>query len=121
MNRAALIIGLALAACSPSTPRVEPAAAPAAPPMPASPAPTTSANPTANPGATPVGNTAEDACNRAAYAGIVGKSEKDPTVPPAGPGVRRIHPGDQVTMDYRADRLDIDIDAKGVITRLRCG
>ena len=125
MKRAALIVGLALAACSPPTPQVEPRAAPAAP-MPASPAPPPSAanspaNSPANSTANPPGSAAEDPCNRAAYADIVGRSEKDPTVPPAGPRVRRIHPGDQVTMDYRADRLDIDIDAKGVITGLRCG
>ncbi|MBI1359379.1 MAG: hypothetical protein GC155_03750 [Alphaproteobacteria bacterium] len=63
----------------------------------------------------------EDSCNKAAYVSIIGKSEKDPMVPPASALVRHIHPGDQVTMDYRSDRLDIDIDDKGVITGLRCG
>ena len=121
MKRTALIVGLALAACSPQTPQVEPSAAPAGS-MPASPAPPPSAaNPPTNPTANSPGSAAEDPCNRAAYADIVGRSEKDPAAPPAGPSVRRIHPGDQVTMDYRADRLDIDIDAKGVIFGLRCG
>ena len=117
MKRTALIVGLALAACSPPTPQGKPPAAPATP-MPASAAPTTSA---ANSTGNPTGNAVEDPCNQAAYAGIVGRSEKDPMAPSAGPSVRRIHPGDQVTMEYRADRLDIDIDAKGVITGLRCG
>jgi hypothetical protein len=116
MRHAALIAAFALAACSPSKPADTPAAqaAPvdAAPPAPAPP-PTTAANPVPNP--------ADDACNTAAYAAIIGTTEKDPSVPPASPNVRRIHPGDNVTMDYRADRLNIDIDAKGVITGLRCG
>jgi hypothetical protein len=115
MKYAALIAALALAACSPSPKSAETPAAPVAPaaaPTPVEP-PTTAANPVPNP--------AEDACNKAAYAAIVGKPEKDPSVPPAGPNVRRIHPGDQVTLDFRAERLNIDIDARGVITGLRCG
>ena len=112
-QNAALMVALALSACTPSTKPAETTAALfPAPHEPAGP-PTTAAN--------PVPNLSEDACNKAAYAGIVGKREKDPTVPPAGPNVRRIHPGDQVTMDFRPERLNIDIDAKGAITRLRCG
>jgi hypothetical protein len=119
MKHAVLIAAVALAAaCSPSKPADAPAA-PAAPtpaaatPTPSDPPPVTAANPVPNP--------AEDACNKAAYAAIIGTTEKDPSVPPASPKVRRIHPGDQVTMDFRADRLNIDIDAKGKITGLRCG
>ncbi len=35
--------------------------------------------------------------------------------------IRWIAPGTMVTMDYRADRLNVDLDDKGVITRFRCG
>jgi hypothetical protein len=35
--------------------------------------------------------------------------------------VRVISPGDMVTMDYRPDRLNIDLDASGTIVALRCG
>jgi len=42
-------------------------------------------------------------------------------VPAAGPSVRIIKPGDQVTMDFSEARLNIDVDAAGVITGLRCG
>ena len=35
--------------------------------------------------------------------------------------VRVIRPGMAVTMDYRTDRLNIDLDEKDVITRLHCG
>ncbi|KGM53408.1 hypothetical protein N799_07450 [Lysobacter arseniciresistens ZS79] len=35
--------------------------------------------------------------------------------------VRVIEPGQAVTMDYRADRLNIDVNERGAITGLRCG
>ncbi|WP_066479856.1 MULTISPECIES: I78 family peptidase inhibitor [unclassified Sphingomonas] len=35
--------------------------------------------------------------------------------------LRWIQPGMAVTMDYRQDRLNIDVDEKNVVTRLACG
>lgn len=35
--------------------------------------------------------------------------------------IRVIHPGDVVTMDYRADRLNVELGEDGRIQRLRCG
>lgn len=35
--------------------------------------------------------------------------------------IRWIEPGMAVTMDFRADRLNAELDADGVITVLRCG
>ena len=35
--------------------------------------------------------------------------------------VRVIPPDTMVTMDHREDRLNIEVDAKNVITKLRCG
>ena len=35
--------------------------------------------------------------------------------------VRIIRPGTAVTMDYRVDRLNIDLDAHDVVTGLHCG
>jgi hypothetical protein len=35
--------------------------------------------------------------------------------------LRWIRPGDAVTMDYREDRLNIDLDAQGRVRALRCG
>ena len=35
--------------------------------------------------------------------------------------VRVIPPNSAVTMDYRADRLNVDLDAQGNITRIWCG
>ncbi len=35
--------------------------------------------------------------------------------------IRWIRPGDAVTMDYRTDRLNIDLDAANRVTGFRCG
>jgi hypothetical protein len=35
--------------------------------------------------------------------------------------IRWIRPGDAVTMDYRTDRLNIDLDASNRISGFRCG
>jgi hypothetical protein len=110
-----LLAGTALMACAPAsepapeTPTVEPSlAAPVDPqPMPQPPA----ADPTA-PGA--------DACGAAQYAALVGKAITESGVPLEGPNVRYIRPDTQVTMDFRPDRLNVDIDAANVITGFRC-
>lgn len=36
-------------------------------------------------------------------------------------GVRVIKPGQAVTMDYREDRVNIDVDDKGRVLKVRCG
>ena len=36
-------------------------------------------------------------------------------------GVRVIKPGMAVTMDYREDRVNIDVDANGNVLKIRCG
>lgn len=38
-----------------------------------------------------------------------------------GSETRIIRPGMPVTMDYREDRLNIEIDSKGLISRVSCG
>jgi Peptidase inhibitor I78 family len=109
----ALLAGTALMACTPAsepapaTPSAEPSAAGPIEPQPL-PQP---------PPADPAG---ADACGAAQYAALVGKPVTDPGVPPEGPNVRHIRPNTQVTMDYRADRLNVDIDAADVITGFRC-
>ena len=35
--------------------------------------------------------------------------------------IRWIRPGDMVTMDYREDRLNIELDERNRVKRLRCG
>lgn len=35
--------------------------------------------------------------------------------------VRTITPGTMVTMDYRPDRLNVTVDARNMVTAIRCG
>ena len=62
-----------------------------------------------------------DACKAKSYAGLVGKPATDPGVPSPGRLVRHIRPDSIVTMDYVFARLNIEIDATGAITGVRCG
>lgn len=105
----ALFAGAALMACSPtSEPAPErPAPAPAAPAEPAPPA-----DPAAATG---------DECGASTHVALVGKPLTEPGVPPEGPSVRHIRPDSQVTMDFRPDRLNVHVDAAGLITEFRCG
>lgn len=38
-----------------------------------------------------------------------------------GRGIRWIQPGQAVTMDYRADRINIELDASNRVSRITCG
>jgi hypothetical protein len=38
-----------------------------------------------------------------------------------GRGIRWIQPGQAVTMDYRPDRINIELDAKNRVVRIACG
>lgn len=62
-----------------------------------------------------------DTCQMAQYTHLVGTlgAEIDRTELPAG--ARVICHNCSVTMDYRADRLNIDLGADGRVTRLHCG
>lgn len=120
----AAFAGLAFAACSPSEPVVENAPIASTPEQvaPSSDPTTPPTDPAASP--PPTDSAAlppEDACNVAQYASLVGRPATDADVPAASPAVRHIRPDTQVTMDYRPDRLNIDINADGVITGFRCG
>ncbi len=109
----ALVAGLALMACSPST---EPT-----PVTPAESVATAPSTPEPAPPVTPAVDPAADTCGLAQYVALVGKPATDPAVPTAGPSVRHIKPDSQVTMDFSPARLNIDINAEGVITGFRCG
>lgn len=63
--------------------------------------------------------TAQDACGAAQYSALVGTNIAAATFP-ADSGIRVIRPGDMVTEDFRPDRLNINVDADGVITSLEC-
>ena len=68
-----------------------------------------------------------DACRAGrlrAYQGVPLTADTLARITAAASGVqnvRTIRPGDAVTMDYRVDRLNVELDEAGRITRLRCG
>jgi len=118
----ACLAGTALMACTPSTaptPETRPTVsgeAGVSGPVAEAPATEPSAPPAVDPAAPPA-----DTCNAASHAALVGKPVASPGVPAEGPGVRYIRPNTQVTMDFRADRLNIHIDGTETITEFRCG
>lgn len=61
-----------------------------------------------------------DACGAAALQDRIGLGRTALT-DPLPPGTRIIPPGTAVTQDFRPDRLNIDVDAGGRITRIWCG
>lgn len=75
----------------------------------------------------PVNSTANDAsCNADAAQAWVGKPASDENVAAvrdaAGArSTRVISPGQPVTMDFRGDRLNVEVDAARMIVRLSCG
>ncbi len=66
------------------------------------------------------------ACNADAANGAIGKAPTDAVVQQAqrdagAATVRVIRPGEAVTMDYRGDRLNIEVSKRDTIASLRCG
>lgn len=115
----ALLALAALGACaSPSSGPVEsasvaaPAAAPAAQPAEPATAPPAAEEPAmtcqADKGQWAIGQIADDA--------LVAKVKADTT----SDRVRVIRPGMAVTMDYREDRVNLDVDADNRVTGVRC-
>jgi uncharacterized protein involved in type VI secretion and phage assembly len=65
-------------------------------------------------------------CNAAPAQGLFGRTRSEALAAEAlrltGAGALRwIAPGMMVTMDFREDRLNLEIDAQNRITRVRCG
>ena len=63
----------------------------------------------------------EDACGASGLQDLVGQSAKKLEVMRFAKTVRILRPGMAVTMDYSAERLNIEIDAAERITRVSCG
>lgn len=84
----------------------------------------TPAPPAETPAQTPP--VAEGNCSAEAAGDLVGKAYSAEAVEKArlasgSKTVRVIRPGMAVTMDYRIDRLNLDLDEKDVVTRVHCG
>ncbi|MEO5614480.1 MAG: I78 family peptidase inhibitor [Cypionkella sp.] len=63
----------------------------------------------------------EDACGASGLQDLVGQSARKLKVMRFATTVRIIRPGMAVTMDYSAERRNIEINAAEVITRISCG
>lgn len=63
----------------------------------------------------------EDTCGASMFGELIGKDIDGPGVPGESRLNRHIKPGTQVTMDYVAQRMNIEADAQGVIQRVTCG
>lgn len=61
----------------------------------------------------------EEPCGANAFRQVVGKQIGNVTVP-ADRDVRIIGPDTAVTMDYRPDRLNFDVDGQGKVLRVHC-
>ena len=95
------ILAIGLAACTPSSSEPQ---APANPPEPPP---------------------ADDKCNASRVADIVGQPYDDALLARAKAAVghetiRPIHPGQPVTMDFREERLNIEIGEDGKVIRVFC-
>ena len=65
-------------------------------------------------------------CNADAARGVVGQTASADVVEKARMAAgaeiaRTLKPGQMVTMEYHASRLNIDVDANNVVTNVRCG
>ncbi len=72
------------------------------------------------PGAT-TPSAANDTCGASMYAALIGQPINGQGVPGESRLTRHILPGTQVTMDYVAQRMNIEANANGTITRINCG
>ncbi|WP_054008088.1 I78 family peptidase inhibitor [Cypionkella psychrotolerans] len=63
----------------------------------------------------------EDACEASGLQDLVGQSAKKLEVMRFAHTVRIIRPGMAVTMDYSPERLNIEVNAAEIITRVSCG
>lgn len=63
--------------------------------------------------------TAQDTCGAAAYRDMIGAPLAAASFP-ATPNIRVILPNTPVTLDFRAERLNVIVDASGNISALEC-
>lgn len=64
---------------------------------------------------------ANDTCGASMYAELIGRPIDGQGVPGEGRLTRHILPGTQVTMDYIAQRMNIEANAAGTIQKINCG
>lgn len=63
----------------------------------------------------------DDTCGGGDYAALIGQSATELETVLIMKMVRIIRPGDFVTMDFRLDRLNFELDESDIIVRIFCG
>ena len=63
----------------------------------------------------------EDACGAAGFQGLIGQTGEIARLLELDHPVRVIAPGMAVTMDYRPDRINFELDEQDRIVVVRCG
>ncbi len=116
----ALLLTLTLAACSAPAPDEQTAATEQSQAAAAAAA-------QAEPGSDPTGTApAPGSCDDTQAQWIIGKAATPADTEQAGKdakaaAVRTLKPGEAATLEFNPDRLNIDLDDKGVVTAVRCG
>ncbi len=65
-------------------------------------------------------HTMAPSCGAAELQGLVGKPLSQFVAPPSAKYVRVIRPNGAVTLEYRPDRLNVEVDAARIIKRVYC-
>lgn len=60
-------------------------------------------------------------CDTQGLEALIGKSKDELNTVSLPANTRIIEPGTMVTKDYRVDRVNVDIDEAGIVTRIWCG
>jgi hypothetical protein len=63
----------------------------------------------------------EDACGASGFQGLIGQTGEIARLIALDQPMRVIEPGMAVTMDYRPDRINFELDQEGRIATVRCG
>ena len=63
----------------------------------------------------------EDACGASGFQGLIGQTGEIARLLDLNQHLRVIEPGMAVTMDYRPDRINFEIDEQDRIAVVRCG
>jgi len=63
----------------------------------------------------------EDACGASGFQGLIGQTGEIARLIELDRPMRVIEPGMAVTMDYRPDRINFELDEEGRIAVVRCG
>ncbi|MDH5832772.1 I78 family peptidase inhibitor [Luteimonas kalidii] len=128
----AATLALLLGACAPREDAPDPEATPpaATAPAPATAPPDARVPPdavdTVDAGTETDASTMQRVCNADAVQGLVGQEATEAVVTKAtadsnSASVRVLRPGDAATMDFRQDRMNINLDDAGMIEKIGCG